>query len=225
MTLGDGTEVTGRAAVVHDPDRRAGGAGDAGAPGRGARRRRQRSLTYRAMALVYLVVDRPRYTDFDAHYLPDPAHPVSRLSEPKNYRDGPDPADRTVLCAEVPCAIGDAVWTATDASLGTMVAEALRAEGLPAVVGRRGGVRRLPHVYPVYRRGWAEHQDALEAWAAGHERLLVLGRQALFAHDNTHHALAMAWAAADVPRRATGRSTTQRWRAARDGFRSHVVVD
>jgi hypothetical protein len=54
--------------------------------------------------------------------------------------------------------------------------------------------------------------------------LLLFGRQALFAHDNTHHALAMAWAAAAC----LGRDATfdhERWRAARDGFRSQVVVD
>ncbi len=182
------------------------------------------ALDYRAMALVYLVVDRPRYTGFDAHYLPDPAHPVSRLSEPKNYRDGPDPADHTVLCAEVPCAAGDGVWTASDTSLATMVADALVAGGLPAVAPVDVAVRRLPHVYPAYRRGWAAQQDRLEAWAAGHERLLLLGRQALFAHDNTHHALAMAWAAAACLGR-DGAFDHERWRAAREDFRSHVVVD
>jgi hypothetical protein len=85
-------------------------------------------------------------------------------------------------------------------------------------------VRRLPNVYPVYRRGWDAHQDALEEWAAAHDRLLVLGRQALFAHDNTHHALAMAWAAADCLA-ADGSFDRSRWDAARREFRSHVVVD
>ncbi len=181
-------------------------------------------LAYRAMVLVYLVVDRPRYTEFDAHYLPSAAHPVSRLSEPKNYRDGPDPADRTVLCAEVPCAVGDVTWRAADDALAAIVTEALRIEGLPAVAPVEVATRRLPNVYPVYRRGWAGHQDALEAWAAQHERLLVLGRQALFAHDNTQHGLVMAWTAVDCLG-ADGRFDHARWRAAREGFRSHVVVD
>jgi protoporphyrinogen oxidase len=182
------------------------------------------ALTYRAMVLVYLVLDRPCYTEFDAHYLPGAAHPVTRLSEPKNYRDGPDPEGRTVLCAEVPCAVDDATWTASDDELGALVADALDREGLPPVRPVEVAVRRLPHVYPVYRRGWGAHQSALEAWAGSYERLLVLGRQALFAHDNTHHALAMAWAAADCLD-ADGGFDHARWRAARDGFRSHVVVD
>jgi len=104
------------------------------------------------------------------------------------------------------------------------VTDALRAEGLPDAHPVEVAVRRLPHVYPVYRRGWTTQPDALEARAAGHERLLVLGRQALFAHDNTHHALAMAWTAADCLD-AAGRFDHARWCAAREGFRSHVVVD
>jgi protoporphyrinogen oxidase len=182
------------------------------------------ALRYRAMALVYLVLDRPRYTEFDAHYLPDPTHPVSRLSEPKNYRDGPDPTDRTVLCAEVPCDVDDELWRARDDALGAVVVDTLAREGLPEAEPVEVVVRRLPTVYPVYRRGWAAEQDALEAWAATHERLLVLGRQALFAHDNTHHALAMAWAAAGCLG-ADGSFDRARWDAHREDFRSHVVVD
>ncbi len=182
------------------------------------------ALTHRAMALVYLALDRPRYTGFDAHYLPDPGQPVSRLSEPKNYRDGADPDNRTVLCAEVPCDVGDDLWRAPDDALGAVVSGALAREGLPTVDPIEVVVRRLPTVYPLYRRGWAAQQDALEAWAASHERLLVLGRQALFAHDNTHHALAMAWEAARCLL-ADGSFDRARWDAARDEFRSHVVVD
>jgi len=181
-------------------------------------------LRYRAMALVYLVLDQPRYTVFDAHYLPDPSHPVSRLSEPKNYRDGPDPAERTVLCAEVPCYEGDDVWNAGDDALGTLAVEALECERLPVARPVDVTVRRLPTVYPVYRRGWAAEQERLEGWAAAHERLLVLGRQALFAHDNTHHALTMAWAAAACLAR-DGSFDRGRWDAEREGSRSHVVVD
>ena len=36
----------------------------------------------------------------DAHYLPSLRSPVSRISEPANYRDSADdPADRSVVCA------------------------------------------------------------------------------------------------------------------------------
>ena len=79
-------------------------------------------LRTRAMVLVYVALDRARYTPFDAHYLPGPDTISTRISEPKNYRDGPDPPDSTVLCFEMPCFTEDSLWSASDADLGAMAA-------------------------------------------------------------------------------------------------------
>ncbi|MFQ5558795.1 MAG: protoporphyrinogen/coproporphyrinogen oxidase, partial [Acidimicrobiales bacterium] len=78
-------------------------------------------LRTRAMVLVYLVVPRPAYTAYDAHYFPDALMRTSRLSEPKNYRDGPDPRDRTVICAEIPCWRDDDLWNADAGALAELV--------------------------------------------------------------------------------------------------------
>jgi protoporphyrinogen oxidase len=182
-------------------------------------------LTFRAMVLVYLVHEGGRWTEFDAHYLPGPETPVTRLSEPANYRVSPeDPADRTVLCAEIPCAVGDAVWTATDDELATIVRAGLAATGLPPV--RLGGVhvRRLPHVYPVYEIGYADALRPLDDWADGLERITTFGRLGLFAHDNTHHAMAEALDAVDALR-PDGTRDPVLWAAARARFAAHVVED
>ncbi len=53
-----------------------------------------RRLTLRAMVLVYLVHRGGRWTEYDAHYLPAGDTPLTRVSEPANYRDSPeDPTD------------------------------------------------------------------------------------------------------------------------------------
>ena len=57
--------------------------------------------------------------------------------------------------------------------------------------------RRLTHAYPIYLDGYDAHFQVLDAWARGLPNLLTYGRQGLFAHDNTHHALAMAYAAVE----------------------------
>jgi protoporphyrinogen oxidase len=183
-------------------------------------------LTFRALALVYLVVDRPRYTEFDAHYFPDLDVPFSRVSEPKNYRDGTgaDPDDRTVLCAEVPCSVGDEVWSAPDVELGERVAAGLAAQGLPDATPAEVVVRRVAHAYPSYGTGYEPDFTRLDGWARDQRDVLTFGRQGLFAHDNTHHALAMGWAAADAIG-ADGRVDPARWDAARAAFREHVVED
>lgn len=182
------------------------------------------ALTHRGLVLVYLVVDRPRWTEFDAHYVPAADNPVARLSEPKNYRDGADPTGTTVLCAEVPADVGDATWTSSDEALGERVRDALVRLGLPDPAPVAVAVRRLPRVYPRYRVGYEANLAALERWAADEPRLLTFGRQGLFVPDNTHHALTMGAAAA----RALGPDggfDDAAWRSARDGFRSHVVED
>ncbi|MBL8776021.1 MAG: FAD-dependent oxidoreductase [Acidimicrobiales bacterium] len=182
------------------------------------------SIEHRGLVLVYLVVDRPQWTEFDAHYFPAADNPIARLSEPKNYRDGPDPADRTVLCAEVPADVGDATWTMSDADLGALVQDVLVRLGLPDPAPVAVEARRLPRVYPRYRVGFEHDLAALEEWAATHPELLTFGRQGLFVPDNTHHALVMGSAAA-AALAGDGSFDEAAWQQARDGFRSHVVED
>ncbi len=184
------------------------------------------ALTTRAMVLVYVVVDGAPYTPFDAHYLPEAWTPVTRISEPANYRDDPHrPSDRTVLCAEVPCDVGDDVWRADDAALGRLVARTLTRAGLPTPAVRQVTTRRLPSAYPILTPGTRQRVERLERWAGRQEHLLTFGRHGLFVHDNSHHALSMAWAAVDALD-AGGRSVDRRaWARSRAGFRAHVVED
>jgi protoporphyrinogen oxidase len=182
-------------------------------------------LAFRAMVLVYLVHERGRWTKYDAHYLPGPQTRVTRLSEPANYRvSRDDPADRSVLCAEIPCGLGDPVWTSTPDDLAELVRDGLRASGLPGV--RLGGieVRRLPHVYPVYEIGYADRLRPLDEWVDRLERVTTFGRLGLFAHDNTHHAMAEALEAV-AALRPDGTRDPGLWAAARARFAAHVVED
>lgn len=184
-------------------------------------------LRHRGLVLAYLVLDRPRWTEFDAHYFPDLDVPLARLSEPKNYRDDPsDPRDVTVLCAEIPCTVGDEVWTATPDELGSRVAEALLRMGLPDATPTAVEVRRLPRVYPLYRPGFEWDLATVELWLDEQPRIATLGRQGLFVPDNTHHALAMGWAAADAARSDPSDPwDVEAWATAREHFRTHVVED
>ena len=181
-------------------------------------------LEYRAMILVYLALPIDRYTPFDAHYFPEADVPMTRVSEPKNYRSGTDPPDITVLCAELPCSPTGSLWDWSSEDLSALVADSLSRCGLDPPRPVEVVVRRIRHAYPVYRIGHEPIIGSLIEWTDRRSRLVTFGRQGLFAHDNTHHALAMAWAAAD----ATGPDGTIRessWEASRRSFASHVVED
>lgn len=184
------------------------------------------ACTTRAMVLVYVVVEGSPYTPFDAHYLPEAWTPVTRISEPTNYRDDPQGAgDRTVLCAEVPCAVGDETWRAGDDTLGALVCDTLARAGLPIPDVRSTTTRRLPSAYPILTPGTAARVERLEQWANQQEHLLTFGRHGLFVHDNSHHALSMAWAAVDALDAGGGSVDRGAWARSRAGFRGHVVED
>ena len=174
--------------------------------------------------LVYLQLDRSRFTEFDAHYFPEPDIASSRISEPKNYRDSDDdPASRTVLCAELPATAGDARWQTSDADLAAIVVDDLARAGLPAVRPDAVVIRRVPHVYPVYDLGYAASLRAVESWIETHTRVVTLGRHARFAYDNSHHGIAMGWAAGDAL--SDGRFDDAKWEAAIAASHRHVVED
>ena len=181
-------------------------------------------IDFRAMLLVYLQLDVDRFTPTDAHYFPEASISITRLSEPKNYSDLTTPTGSTVLCAELPCAAGDRMWAMSDEELGNLVVRDIRTAGLPlerppvAV-----HVKRLRHAYPIYLTGYEKHFDALDAWASQQPCLLTFGRQGLFAHDNTHHALFMAYSAAECL--TNGTFDEARWAEYRQVFARHVVED
>jgi protoporphyrinogen oxidase len=182
------------------------------------------ALRYRSMILVYLVLETEQFTGFDAHYFPGSEAPVTRISEPKNYSRVPLPG-RTVICAELPCSREDAVWTMTDAQLGELVKEGLARFDLPVHVPVRQVVtRRLPQAYPIYTQGYRDHFQRLDHWVGGIEGVVTLGRQGLFAHDNTHHTLAMAYAACQCLD-SEANFNRARWAQFRSEFESFVVED
>ncbi|MCL5288150.1 MAG: FAD-dependent oxidoreductase, partial [Acidobacteria bacterium] len=135
------------------------------------------------------------------------------------------PNGKTMLCAELPCDPGDALWEKSDEELGRLLVEWLGQAGLP-VRSRllKATTRKLRQAYPVYRRGYEKYFHVMDEWLEGLQGLVHYGRQALFAHDNTHHALYMAYAAVDCFG-ADGKFDEERWGMFRRIFETHVVED
>ena len=182
------------------------------------------SLQHRAMVLVYLTLQTDRFTEFDAHYFPETGIRISRLSEPKNYSQTTS-TGRTVLCAELPCAQSDAEWQMSDEAIGRLVCRDLEHAGLgplPQVLHVQ--TRRLPYAYPLYTKGYRGAFEAIDRWLDRIDGLVTFGRQGLFAHDNTHHTIAMAYALVDSLR-PDGTLDRTAWAGARASFEDHVVED
>jgi protoporphyrinogen oxidase len=184
-----------------------------------------KQIKFRGMILIYLVLGTDQFTEYDAHYFPETSIPISRMSEPKNYSAATVPEGKTVLCAELPSDPGTPEWAMSDEELGQKYQDWLASVGLPVNVPVLKTVtRRLRFAYPVYDRDYEARFRKVDEWFAQFGNLLTFGRQGLFAHDNTHHAMAMAYAASDCFQPDGGLDWAQ-WAVHRREFESHVVED
>ena len=181
-------------------------------------------LSYRSMVLLFLKLDMKRYTPYDAHYFPGRETTFSRLSERSNYQDDTGRPDSTGLCLEVPCWNSDEVWDMEPEELTELLVEEMVATGLPEPAVSACFKRRIEHAYPSYAEGWREYYGLLDSWLEGVDGLVSFGRQGLFAHDNTHHAMEMGARAASCLHPETGWDRKE-WASARESFRSHRVED
>ncbi len=184
-----------------------------------------RNLEFRSMILIYLVLEQKQFSEYDAHYFPESEIPITRLSEPKNYNCAGGPENITVLCAELPCFTSSPEWSMNDKELGELVCRSLELAKIPVKVHVREVItKRTKYAYPMYQRGYEVYFNKIDERLDQIDNLLTFGRQGLFAHDNTHHALHMAYSAVDCLKN-DGIFDKKEWKKYRKEFEKHVVVD
>lgn len=179
-------------------------------------------LSYRSLVLLYLLLDVARVSAHDVHYFADPDLPANRLFEMKGFSNGKGPVDRTVVGFDLPCAVGDAIWTAAPQSLVEKVQKALERAGAGSAGILDVTAVRFANAWPIYRKGYMAHRDRALDTLATVEGLYPVGRHALFVHDNVHHACAAGLAAG---RAAAGELSARSWRRAQTPFLHAQIED
>ena len=111
----------------------------------------------------------------------------------------------------------------SDSTLADLVRQSLDRDELPIEAPVLSvTTRRLAHAYPIYRSGYEEYFRVIDQWLGGLEGVLSFGRQGLFAHDNIHHTLAMAYAAVSCLSQS-GSFDSEQWQVHRNEFENYVV--
>jgi protoporphyrinogen oxidase len=145
-----------------------------------------RSLRYRGIVFVFLVMSRGRLLDSNWAYFQDAGLPFNRVSEFGSVVPGIYGADRTVVCAEVTADPGEHPWDGPDSQVvqGVM-------DGLATVTGQdpresliRAHVVRERHAYPNWLAGYRGHRDLILERLDAIRGLAVVGRQARFDYLN-----------------------------------------
>jgi protoporphyrinogen oxidase/GT2 family glycosyltransferase len=142
-------------------------------------------LTYRAVAAVYVLVNKPQTTPNHWIYYMDGNVAVNRLCEFKNLNPALGPPETSVVCAEV-----------TDRSRPDFVDRTVRdlaASGIFALDQVKDTtVVTRDYAYPVYRRDYEQDVDRAEEHLARFKNLYYLGRAAQFEHMEVDDCFAAA---------------------------------
>jgi len=193
-------------------------------PGASPVRRASMSLEYRSLVLLYIVVNRDRVGEKDAYYFASGEILFNRISEQKNFSPEMAPEGKTVLCADISCDASERLWAASDEEVFQMAKESLKRFGvIPLKDVDCWFTRRVRHAYPVYSLGYEEYLKTVLDWTDTIENLITLGRQGLFAHNNFHHSVMMAKAAAE--HLLSGKTKAEGWNQARKAFDDFKVID
>lgn len=148
------------------------------------------NLKYRAMLFVYLILKGKQFSQYDAHYFPNPDVIFSRVSEPKNYSGTAEPDNATGLCAEIPCNSGDDIWNTQDNEIIKKVVDDLEHIGFSIKPRLKTAfIRRITNVYPVYDLNFRKNLNVLNNYLDGLPNIISSGRQGLFLHNNIHNSI------------------------------------
>ena len=147
-------------------------------------------LRFRHVALLVLLIKRPRVTANASLYFPERGIPFTRIYEPKNRSAAMAPADKTSLVIEFPCGIEDEAWR--------LNAEELARIAIPILTQKRlldqsdvfdCTLRRMPFAYPILECGIEDTVRQLIDYLNGFVNLSVVGRNGQFSYTHIHDLL------------------------------------
>ena len=150
------------------------------------------SLRYVSIIFVYLKLAKAHVSPDSWMYLPEHHLTIHRISEFKNFSPACAPPDKTMVCAEITCRIGDEHWRASDEELIEIATSDLGQIGLIRADEVLGGfVKKIPHAYPVYDLEYKEHLAPVLEFIHTLENIKTGGRQGLFRYNNMDQSIEM----------------------------------
>ena len=152
------------------------------------------ALSWRGLHLVYLFADQEPLETGETFYFPELRYIFGRASIPKRFDEKMQSSEGTAFVCEVPCTVGDHLWSMPTEKIAAHCLRLLKVAGLLKRDARMASPpisRKLPNVYAVFRIDWQENFRVVNQWIASFENVYTSGRQGLFLHCNIDHAIYM----------------------------------
>jgi protoporphyrinogen oxidase len=152
-----------------------------------------KSLEFRSVICVNLMLDMPQMTRDTWIYCHDEGLGFARFHEPKNWSPAmvPDPKYTSVVL-EYFCTHGDSTWQKSDQDLVAWAVSDLASLNLIRKERVLGGFCvRAREAYPVYSLGYGDRLARMKSWVEDQARLAVVGRGGTFRYNNADHSIEM----------------------------------
>lgn len=140
-----------------------------------------KSLKFRSLIYVFLILKRKKYSDNHWIYFPGPQI-FGRLHEPKNWSPFMAPEDKTGVGVEVFCFENDDVWKMSDLEIAHQAIMELPL--LKKFEVENHFVTRIENAYPLYEVGYKEKLDKIKKFLSSYSNLFILGRTGSFSYIN-----------------------------------------
>ena len=150
-----------------------------------------RKLSYRALMLVGLIVNKKNLFPDNWIYIHSPEFKVGRIQNFKNW--SPEMSadqDKTNIGMEYFCSEGDDIWSMTDDELINLAKEEFYALGFSSQDTIEDAVVfRSPNAYPVYDNGYKQQLLIIKEFLQSIENLQTIGRNGLHRYNNQDHSM------------------------------------
>ncbi len=156
----------------------------------------RRALRFRALVFLNLLLERKNVSENTWMYVASGALRMSRIQEPRRRSSSMAPEGHTSLMLEIPCDVGDDVWTASVPELRARMGEELRSLGIVVDDVIDAFTVRVEHGYPIYHLGYDDDRRALLAAVERFANVRTAGRQGLFRYVFMDAAMQMGMEAA-----------------------------
>lgn len=150
-----------------------------------------KSLRYRDLVTVNVMVDKPQVTDQTWIYIHDPSIRLGRIHEPKNWSPAMAPPDKSSIVAEFFCFRDGDIWNMDDSDLVELTVRELdeRLGFIKADEVIDAFVVRIPKAYPMYELGYEEPLEAIKRYIGSFANLQIVGRYGTYKYNNMDHSM------------------------------------
>lgn len=158
------------------------------------------NLDYCAEHLLFLKINKLKVLKSTLTYFSSPKINFTRIYNVKSYSQECIPKNKTGLCVEFTCNIGDEIWNSKPEELYHYLIEIFEKYNIL----NRNDVdgyftQKISHAYPRFRKGFKENVNIILSYLSTLENVVTIGRQGLFTYANMDDVIKMGFQASYMP--------------------------